>query len=124
MLSIRYQVLLDDWLADYIKFLTEKFDLSTSSVIRTNICVAILYTTQLLYPEFKHTISEKELRELATKEAKDELEEAELHRILSKVIFEARKAVEFRLAKEKETKEIIYYILPSSLKEKIVFYSS
>ncbi len=105
MLSIRYQVLLDDWLADYIKFLTEKFDLSTSSVIRTNICVAILYTTQLLYPEFKHTISEKELRELATKEAKDELEEAELHRMLSKVIFEARKAVEFRLAKEKKLKK-------------------
>ncbi len=105
MLSIRYHVLLDDWLAEYIKFITEKYDLSTSSVIRNHICLAILYEIPTLYPEYKPTLTKREIAEFAKKVIKNELEEEEIHRILSKTLFEARKAVEFRLSKEKELKK-------------------
>ncbi len=38
----RYQVLLPDWLEDYVKLLADKYDLSFSEIIRTIICNWIL----------------------------------------------------------------------------------
>lgn len=40
----RYQVLLPDWMEEYIKYLVDKYDLSFSEVIRGEICIAILCT--------------------------------------------------------------------------------
>jgi len=42
----RYQVLLSDWLEDYIKFLSDKYDVSTSELIRIQLCIAILAVRQ------------------------------------------------------------------------------
>jgi len=101
VLKERYQVLLDDWLAEYIKFLAERYDLNSSTVIRAHICLAILSTLPALSPEYKPNLANKEVLEIAKKAAKDELEELDVHRILSKILYEARKAVEFRLSKRK-----------------------
>ena len=101
----RYQVLLSDWIEDYIKLIAEKYDLNFSAAIRVHLCLAILYVISTLYPEYKHDLSSKELIELSKKAAKSELEEAKAHQMMSKILFEARKAVEFRLSKEKGKKK-------------------
>ena len=98
----RYQVLLPDWLEDYIKFLVEKYDLSFSEVIRAELCIAILNMVPRLFPNLKTEISGEDIAELVKKNLELEMDRGESHSIMSKIYFEARKAVEYRLAQEKK----------------------
>jgi len=101
----RYQVLLPDWLEEYIKFVADKHDLSFSEVIRGEICLAILNTVPGLFPEYKPGITTKEIASLIKKDAEVGMERDEEYKILSKIYFEARKAIEYRLKKEKKLKK-------------------
>ena len=104
MLNKKYQVLLSSWMEDYIKFTAEKYDLNFSSAIRAHMCLGILYVISILEPEYKVDLQSKELVGLSKKAGKNELKEEEVHQLLSKVVFETRKAVEYRLSKEKSKK--------------------
>lgn len=101
----RYQVLLPDWLGDYIKILVDKYDLNFSEVIRVEICMAILNSTPNLYPEYKPGIMSKEIYRLQREEAQEDMEREDTHSILSKIYFETRKAIEYRLTQEKKQKK-------------------
>ena len=101
MLNKKYQVLLSKWMEDYLIFITEKYDLNFSSAIRVHMCLGILYVISVLNPEYKTDLSNKELAEYSKKAGKNELEEEEAHIMMSKVLFETRKAVEYRLSKVK-----------------------
>jgi hypothetical protein len=96
----KYQVLIPEWLEEYIVFLAEKYDLSFSEIIRSEVCFSILCTVTQLFPDFKSSVKPQELLELIKGRLSSGIEEEELHRLLSKVYFEARKAVEHRLSKE------------------------
>ena len=93
----RYQVLLPDWLENYITQIAELFDLSFSEMIRLEICFSILSSTKSLYPKYKMEITPKEILDSA--QDKKEMEEEEKHRLFSKIYFETRKAAEYRLPK-------------------------
>ncbi|NIO49584.1 MAG: hypothetical protein GTN73_09160 [Candidatus Aminicenantes bacterium] len=101
----RYQVLLSDWIEDYIKVVAEKYDISTSAVIRIHMGLAIIFVMTTLYPEYKQNFTDKEFQELAKKAAKGKLDEVEAHNAMSRILFEARKAVEFRLAIDTKQKK-------------------
>jgi len=101
----RNQVLLGDWLEDYIKFLSNMYDVSISEAIRVQLCVAILAVAPLLFPEYKSNFGIADILKITKKWAKGELEIEDQQKLLSKIYFEARKAVEFRQSKEKEQKE-------------------
>ncbi len=101
----RYQVLLPDWLEDNVKLIVEKFNLSFSEVIRAEICTSILATITKQFPEYKPGISHDEVAKLLTDHSKRNMEKEEIHRYLSKIYFEARKAVEYRLENEKAPKK-------------------
>ena len=98
----RYQVLLPDWLEDNIKYYVDKYDLSFSEGLRAEICYAILASVPKQFPEYKPGIGSDELLRMVQKTAETELSKEQIQRFLSKVYFEARKAVEYRLSKEKE----------------------
>lgn len=99
----RYQVLLPDWLENYIKQIAELYDLSFSEIIRSEICFSILSSTRLLFPEYKMEITPKEVLELSI--GQKEVGEEEKHRLLSKIYFETRKALEYMFPKVKKTKK-------------------
>ena len=101
----RYQVLLSDWIEDYIKLVAERYDISTSAVIRVHMALAIIFIITTLHPEYKPNLADKEFQELSKKASKGKLDEAEAHQVMSRILFEARKAVEFRLAKDAEQKK-------------------
>ena len=101
-----YQVLLPDWMEEYIKFMAKKYDMKISSEIRIHTALGIIYVVATLNPEHKVNLESKEFIGLTKKAAKGELEEGEVHQMMSKVLFEARKAVEYRLAKEKKLKKV------------------
>ena len=48
----RYQVLIPDWLEDYIKWGVEKYGLSFSELIRLEICQAVIFYVNGRYPEY------------------------------------------------------------------------
>ncbi len=101
----RYQVLLSDWLEDYVKLVAEKYDISVSAAIRVHLGIAILYVITALYPDYKPNLKNKELQELSKNAAIGDFKEVEFHQAMSKILFEARKAVEYRLSKGKELKK-------------------
>ena len=101
----RYQVLLPDWLGEYIKQLVDKYDLSFSEVIRVEICMAILSTVSAMFPEYKLGITPEEIFTKIRQQAEKGMERDEAYRILSKIYFETRKAIEYRLNKEKKLRK-------------------
>jgi hypothetical protein len=101
----RYQVLLPDWLEEYIKHLVDKYDMSFSEVIRAEICYSILSGVASVYPDYKVGIAAQEISKLSKNYIQDKIERDEMHRILSKIYFETRKAVEFMLAEDKKKKK-------------------
>lgn len=98
----RYQVMLPDWLEDYIKHSVEKYDMSFSEVIRGELCFAILTNIPSDYPEYKPEVTHKDISAMARKYGKGKIRREEMHKIMSKIYFEARKAAEYRLKKEKK----------------------
>ncbi len=100
----RYQVLLPDWLEDYHKFLVERYDLSFSEVLRIALCIEVLTMVPLLYPGYKPDINVETISKLIKRKLIEEIDQDEMHRFMSKIYFEARKAVEYRLAQEKKKK--------------------
>lgn len=101
----RYQVLLPDWLEDNIKLFADKYDLSFSEVIRAKICVAILAAAPKAYPEYEPGLTFDEFMDMFMGTTEVKMEREELHRMLSKIYFEARKAVEYGTAKETREKK-------------------
>ncbi len=101
----RYQVLIDGWIEDYIKFVAEKYDLSSSAVIRIHMALGVIFVRTVTHPEYKLNIGNKEFQEFSKKAAKGEFPEAEVHQLMSKILFETRKLVELRLAEDKEQKK-------------------
>jgi len=101
----RYQVLLPEWLDEYIEDLVDKYDMSFSEVIRVQICGWILTTVSNLYPEYKPGIKLEDIFTMIKNDAQIRMEREDVHRMLSKIYFETRKAVEYRLAKEKKQKK-------------------
>lgn len=97
----RYQVLIPEWLEDYIKLGVKKFGVSFSELLRLEICLSVISTMEALYPAYKTTFSIKEVFQATQRFSKGEMDKEELERFISKVYFEARKAIEFRLSLEK-----------------------
>jgi hypothetical protein len=104
----RYQVLLASWQADYLKYLAEKYDVSFSEAIRAAVSLAIMCTIPKVYPEYKPSKPADKLSEV-TKKGAGGPDEVEVHKLLSNLYFEARKAAEYSLSKgavEKHAKKI------------------
>ncbi len=101
----KYQVLIPEWLEEYIIFLAEKYDLSFSEIIRSEVCFSILCTVTHFFPDFKSSLKPQELLEMMKEKFADDVEREEIYRFLSRMYFEARKAVEHRLSEELTSKK-------------------
>ena len=101
----RHQVLLTDWLSNYIRFLSEKYDVSFSEVIRISLCIFFTQMVSQFYPKYKFPLTKKETNNLFYKVANKKIPEEEVHRLISKAYFEARKAIEYRMSQDKKSKK-------------------
>jgi len=95
----RCQVLLTDWQVEYLKNTAERYDQSFSEVLRIFISHGFLYIIPLLHPEYKRGITGKQLAEMTRKAGDPDTSIEEQHKLVSKLYFEARKVVEYRLNK-------------------------
>ena len=97
----RQQILLEDWQVTYAKVIAEKYDISYSEAIRIMLCIAFIQIAKELYPGYKPAVSVKEVVDNILK-APTATRRDKVYGLLSKVYFEARKAVEHRTAQLKE----------------------
>lgn len=91
----RHQVLLENWQTDYLKKMSEVYDISFSETVRVAMSLGFLCGIAAVYPQYKHRLDKKLLSKLAHQGHPSE----EMHKMLSTLYFESRKATEFRLAK-------------------------
>jgi len=98
----RYQIILEDWLNEYIRFLAEEYDFSYSEVIRIGLSLEFIDTIVRLYPNYRPDITKADIAKLLNRLVVDKISKEEAHRLLSKIYFEARKAIEYRMEKTKK----------------------
>ena len=98
----KFQVILPDWMADYFEITAETYELTISEVLRLEICFGILSATQQLFPEYKLKALLADLFKQARDIKPNDIDREQLHRNLSQILFETRKAVEFRMKKLKK----------------------
>ncbi len=101
----KFQVILPDWLTDYIEIISEEYELNISDVLRLEISLGILSATQQFFPEYKQKASLAELFKKSQDIKPKDVDRAQFHKNISKILFETRKAVEFRMEKLKKLQE-------------------
>ena len=97
----RYQVLLPDWLEDYLKRGVERSNVSFSEIIRLEICLGILATIEELHPEYKLGLTLKDILSRIKTYAKPIPPKDKISSFMSTIYFETRKAIEYRSSKIK-----------------------
>ena len=100
----RIQAVLPDWLEEYINFIADKYDISVSEAIRSQICLAVISLVNDVYPEYESEFSAKDIYEIVSQFNSNKIDGEKFLKLLSRTYFEARKAVEFRMKKETETR--------------------
>ena len=100
----RYQILLTDWLADHVKGISEKYDISISETVRLLLCLQIPKMISIAYPKHKIEIIDKQLVTTIKKAASNKIKREELYKLMSKIYFESRKSLEFWSAEEGKRK--------------------
>ena len=101
----RFQILLEDWQEEYLRFVSETYDVSFSESTRILLCVGMIETVRQLYPGDKPALPVKKTVDEISKMKKGKERQETFHKLLSKMYFEARKAAEVRLAQEKKKKK-------------------
>jgi len=92
----RYQVLLPDWLEDYIKIGVSRYGISFSEIIRLQMCFSILAFIEESNPKYEPKIKAIDILHIDPKEAQNKKKEEELKKFISQVYYETRKAIEYR----------------------------
>ena len=100
----RHQILLTDGLADHVKSISEKYDISISEAVRLLLCLQIPKMISIAYPKYKNETIDKQLVATIKKAAGNKVKREELYKLMSKIYFEARKSLEFWSAKEDKYK--------------------
>jgi len=101
----RYQVLMNEWLADHIKKAARKYDISFSETVRILLCLEAIQLIAEAYPEkikLKHSL--KDVLRIVRQRSKNKIKEEEFHQFLSQTYFETRKAIETWEQEEKKRK--------------------
>lgn len=91
----RYQVLLNGWMADFIKEMSSAHDISFSEAVRLGLCVYYGSMISELYPEHKFEYSPKKIVGMIKKNMGTPRNEEEMHKTISNIYFETRKAMEY-----------------------------
>ena len=98
----RQHFLINEWLLEHLKQCADKYDLSLSEVVRLKLCIETVEAVNILYPQYKPSISLRKILKLWSCGAKELQDSADIHQLISQIYFEARKAIEFADKKMKK----------------------
>lgn len=90
----RYQVLLEDWMADHVKDVAGRYDLSFSEMIRCLLSMKIIELVEDNCPRYKSNIDKRNMERYIKIGNLEKMNREHFHKALSKVYFETQKAIE------------------------------
>ncbi|MBD3415245.1 MAG: hypothetical protein GF421_12555 [Candidatus Aminicenantes bacterium] len=102
-MSKKFQVVLPDWLANYIEKTADIYSINLSEVIRLQICIEIITAVSKYYPDYEPGMDMEALYKNGIEYSHDDSGREHMFKMISKIYFEARKAVEYRMRKEKKS---------------------
>lgn len=95
----RFQVLLTDWQEEYLRYICKKHDYSFSEIIRLILSQGILNMILNISPEYKPEINKRELHRMTKSVTRMNNTQAERYKYISIILYEAQKAIDYRLQK-------------------------
>lgn len=101
----RHQVLLEDFIVDYARHNAQKYDISFSEAIRLALCIQYGNWISEKYPKYKFPFAPKKLKEREPNTYGSKRDLLKHHKLMSDIYYEARKAIEYALAREKKSKK-------------------
>ena len=101
-MSKKFQVVLPDWMEEYLEALSARYDLTISEILRLELSLAFICFVNHYYPEYDGPTFE-DLSIPTAKEAPtlEKIDRERMHKILSRFYFEARKSTDYHIKKEK-----------------------
>ena len=91
----RYQVLLNDWMASHVQNISDMYDISFSETIRGALCLSYLSLIIKDYPACRIDLKNIYERSSLKKGNYEKVGREQFHKDMSKLYFEARKAIDF-----------------------------
>jgi len=101
----RKQVLLENWMIDYLKEITKTYEISFSESIRLLVSLQIVEIAKATNKNFKTKDFIKKISNVTEDYAKKDQCPEKLHNFISEVYFEGRKAAEIRTKQLKTLKK-------------------
>ncbi|MFA5116528.1 MAG: hypothetical protein WC486_04515 [Candidatus Omnitrophota bacterium] len=105
----RHQVLLEDWQAEYLRSVAEAHDISISEALRVVLSMGAISVVKLLHPQYKCGLKIDAIKKTLAKTVLSPLSMDQIHKDISSIYFEARKATEYRVLKLKGKSKNIRY---------------
>jgi len=90
----RYQILLEDWTAEHLKKIGEKYDISFSEAVRILLALQIPRMVSIAFPNVKCEFYDKNMVTMIKSANKDKRTMEDFHKLMSKVYFESHKTIE------------------------------
>lgn len=97
-MSKKFQVVLPDWMEEYLKDLSARYDLTISEILRLELSLAFICFVNHFFPEYEGPSFE----DLGIPTAKnvptlEKLDRERMHKVLSRIYFEARKSIDYHM---------------------------
>ena len=98
----RHQVLLEDWQVEYLQAVAEAHDISVSEALRVILSMGTVCAVEAIHHEYKSSVPFPEIARMLKKINQRPFSMDYVHKFISTIYFEARKAVEFRIPRLKK----------------------
>jgi hypothetical protein len=101
-MSKKFQVVLPDWMEEYLEAVAARYDLTISELLRLELSLAFICFVNHYFPEYKGpTFGDLGIPIAKEAPSLEALDREKMHKVLSRFYFEARKASDYHMKKEK-----------------------
>ncbi len=101
-MSKKFQVVLPDWMEEYLEAVAARYDLTISELLRLELSLAFICFVNHYFPEYDGpTFGDLGIPIAKEAPALENLDRERMHKVLSRFYFEARKSADYHMKKEK-----------------------
>lgn len=105
-MSKKFQVVLPSWMEEYLETLAARYDLTISELLRLELSLAFICFVNHFFPEYRGpTIEDLGIPTAKDAPSLEKIDRERMHKILSRIYFEARKSSDYHTKKEKLRKQ-------------------
>jgi len=102
----KFQVVLPDWMEEYLETIADQFDLTISELLRLELSLGFIFFVDYFYPQFKAPgLDEFGIPRADAVPSPEKLDREKMYKVLSRIYFEARKATDYHLSAQRQGKK-------------------